>query len=128
MDVTVFETFPEGIEPYTFLQISRGTMAGNIVLSKIISDGIFKIRNGKAVSNNQETRDSSSTLHIYPSEAFIALVGGYKQLVGHGMRIGGQDFDITGATGGKNYNDGSIEHYRLTLDVADFSEYEDAGS
>lgn len=128
MDVTVFDAFPEGIEPYTFLQVSRGTMAGNIIVSKFETEGLFKIRNGKTVSNNQETRDSSSTLHIYPFESFIELVGGYKKLVGHGIRIGGDDFDIVGATGGKNYETGEIEHYRLTLDIADFTEYVDGGS
>ena len=34
------------------------------------------------------------------------------------------DYEIVGQTGGMNYETGEMEHYRLTLQVTDYSEFE----
>lgn len=120
---TVFDLFDE--VPYQFLEVSRGGVYGNRITAVHDATGVFKRRNGKLQSNNQELRQSASTLHIHPDEPFIAniTVDGKILFVGHGIRVGGVDYEIAGDTGGSNFDDGEIEHYTLTLRNADYSEY-----
>lgn len=114
----VFEAWPELIEPYTYLAISRGGVYGNVITQQIQANGIFKLRNEQVMVNNQELKQSASTLHIYPTESFAT-----QDMVGNGIRIRGQDYEIIGQT------DGMGEHFRLTLQNSDYSEYEyDYGS
>lgn len=128
MELSVFDAFPESIEAYTFLEIKRNTAAGDIIQSRTESEGIIKIRNGMTVANNQEMRETSTTLHIYPYEPFIDLVGGLKYLVGNGIQHNGADYEITGVPGGENYEIGEREHLRLTLGVVDYSDFVYNGS
>lgn len=117
---TVFDVFD--LTDYTFLEISRGSVAGNTITSQTAAEGVFKLRSGMVVASNQGTRQSASTLHIRPGESFIAANNG--NLVGHGIRCQGKDYAITGQPGGQNYQSGVLEHYRLALDASDFSDYE----
>lgn len=121
MDVTVFDV--SDLTPYTFLFIKRGTVAGDLIESSAQATGVFKHRTGMTVSSDQETRESSSTLHVRPTESFVVANDG--NLIGHGIRVEGRDYAITGQTGGKNYHTGTLEHYRLTLKASDFSDYEE---
>lgn len=106
------------LTPYTFLEIDRGTVIGDVIVDTIESEGVFKLRNGMNSSNDQETKNSNATLHVYPDEEFIST-----GLVGHGIRIGTIDYEIIGVTKGMNYDEG-VEHYRLTLQERDFSQME----
>lgn len=117
----VFDTFPEAVKTYTFLEISRGEVYGNRIVNETDAGGIFKFRDGMTMSDNQESRESQTTLKIRPDETFVTTVGG--KLVGHGIRYDGVDYEIIGSTGGDNYDDGEREHIRLTLQVTDFSDY-----
>ena len=117
---TVFDVFD--LSPYTFLEISRGTVAGDMITSQTQADGVFKLRTGFVSADNQETRQSDATLHIKPSESFLAINDG--NLVGHGIRVQGKDYEITGITGGDNYDNGIREHYRATLGATDYSDFE----
>ena len=80
--------------PYTFLTISRGGVYGNQILSSTEATGVFKLRSGMNTQNNQETRQSDATLHIRPTESFLTNVPANR------------------------------EHIRVTLQVADFSEFD----
>jgi len=113
----VFDVFT--LTPYTFLQVGRGGVYGNIILNTAQADGVFKLRNETVQVNNQESRQSSATLHVMPTESFISDIA-----VGQGIRCMGQDYEIIGQTGGMNYDTGEMEHYRLTLQVSDYSEFE----
>lgn len=118
----VFSVFTS--TPYTFLKVSRGGVYGNVIQSQTTAQGIFKLRDGMEATQTSENRQSTATLHIRPTEAFISDVG--NELVGHGIRKDGKDYEILGVTGGMNYHNGSMEHYTLTLDRTDYAEY--AGS
>lgn len=120
MDITVFDTFT--LSEYTFLEIERGTVAGDIIVSETIAEGVFKLRTGFISADNQETRQADATLHIRPSEGFIEANGG--NLVGHGVRVEDVDYEITGVTAGDNYETGEREHYRVTLNVTNYSDWE----
>lgn len=120
--MTVFEAFPEGIIDYVFLRIVRGGIKGNYVDERFNARGIFKEKRGLTRSDNVDNAQSSSRLHIYPTEAFIGSVGGLKRLTGHGVQVNGYDYSIVGFTVGKNYKNGQVEHITLTLDPADFGD------
>lgn len=120
---TVFDYFQESL--YEFLEISRGGVYGNRITAVHDASGVFKLRSNIVQSNNQELHQSSSTLHIHPDEPFIAdiTVDGKTHFVGHGIRIDGVDYEIVGGTAGRNYDNGELEHYTLTLQNADYSAY-----
>lgn len=122
---TVFDVF-ESV-PYQFLKIKRGTVSGNRITDTYDAEGVYKRRNDMTQVNNQELRQSAATLHIHPDEPFIAdvTVDGKILFVGNGVRVDGVDYDIVGDTGGENYDEGELEHYTLTLQNADFSDYEE---
>lgn len=122
MTDTVFDYFEE--TPYTFLEVSRGDVYGNTIKDTYDATGVFKLRSGMVQVNNQESRQSDSTLHIHPDESFIAAVtvDGKVELVGHGIRRNSVDYEIIGATEGFNFDENVLEHYRLTLQQSDFVE------
>lgn len=117
MDLTVFDVFQP--QAYTFLTVVRGTIAGNVITGTWEAYGIFKLRNEQVMVNNQELRQSAATLHVKPSESFIDSIA-----VGQGIRVEGQDYEIIGQTAGRNFDSGVLEHYRLTLQNADYSEFD----
>ena len=121
MDLSVFDAFPNGLTPYQFLNISRGDVYGNVITSVTNATGIFKLRNEQIQVNNQELRQSAATLHIRPTETFAN-----SNLVGNGIRVEGQDYEIIGQTGGNDYEHGDREHYTLSLQTTDFSDYEES--
>lgn len=116
----VFDVFD--LTPYVFLQISRGGVAGNVIEGEADATGVFKLRSQMVRGENAETKESSATLHIRPAETFLATND--NNLVGHGVRVGGKDYEIIGQTGGKNFHDGVMEHYTATLQESDFSDFE----
>lgn len=116
MDLTVFDVFQ--LSDYEFLELSEGTVRGNIIVNTYSAQGVFKLRNGMNMINNQELRQSTATLHVKPTESFIDSID-----VGQGIRCQGQDYRIVGQTGGDNYHNGVREHYTLTLQNTDFSNY-----
>jgi len=116
----VFQTFAN--TSYDFLTIVRGTVAGDTITSTTQAYGVFKLRTGMNSGENAETRQSDATLHIRPTEPFIAANSG--NLVGHGIRVEGKDYVIVGQTAGDNFDTGVREHIRVTLNAEDFSDYE----
>lgn len=88
---TVFDVFDTST--YTFLQIKRGGVAGNTIVSSTDATGIFKLRSQMVRGENAETKQSNATLHIRPTESFLGDVPA------------------------------SREHYTLTLQETDFSNY-----
>lgn len=118
MDLDVFQAFPELLREYQFLEVSRGGVYGNVITATHTSNGIFKLRNEQVMVNNQELKQSAATLHIRPDETFAS-----NDMVGQGIRVEGQDYEIIGQTGGDNYANGVREHYRLTLQNSDYSDF-----
>lgn len=120
MDSTVFDVFQ--VTPYEFLEISRGEVYGNTIVETFSATGVFKLRDGMTTNNNQEAYQSTATLHIRPSEPFVTSLN--SVLVGHGIRYDGIEYDIIGATGGRNFDNNELEHYTLTLQVSEFQQDE----
>lgn len=115
----VFDVFKT--TDYVFLQIERGTVAGDMIVAQTAANGVFKLRTGMNNDGRQETRESDATLHIRPSESFITANDG--NLNGHGIRVEGKDYEVLGTTGGDNFDSGVREHYRVTLKATDFSDF-----
>lgn len=113
---TVFDVFVE--VPYQFLEVVEGTVVGNRITATHDAFGVFKLRNDMVQVNNQELRQSAATLHVHPDESFIDALA-----VGQGIRVEGQDYRIIGQTAGKNFDNGELEHYTLTLQSTDYSDY-----
>lgn len=112
----VFQAFTNST--YTYLTISRGGARGNTITASQDAQGVFKLRNGMVMVNNQESRQSDATLHVRPDETFAT-----NDMVGNGIRKDGLDYEIIAQTAGENFDNGVLEHYRLTLQRTDFSEY-----
>lgn len=113
---TIFDTFD--LTPYTFLEIDRGGVTGNTIADETLAEGVFKLRANLVRGENAETKSSNATLHIKPDEPF--LEANDNNLVGHGVRVNEQTYEIVGQTGGQNYHDGVLEHYTVTLQESAF--------
>lgn len=121
MDLTVFDLFPDGLRTYQYLNISRGGVYGNVITSTTDATGLFKLRNEMVMVNNQELKQSAATLHIRPDESFAN-----SNMVGNGIRVESQDYEIIGQTGGDDYHFGDREHYTLYLQTTSFADYEES--
>lgn len=117
--MNVFDLFDE--VTYQYLVISRGGVYGNVINETHDAVGVADIDGGMVTSNNQETHQSDSLLYIHPDEAFMP--SNPKNLVGNGIRIDTNDYEIIGFGVGKNQDEGEIEHYELTLQAADYSKF-----
>lgn len=113
---TVFDVFRE--TKYDYLEIKQSAIAGDIIVGERALRGIFKDRAGEVQNGNMESVNSTSTLHIHPSDFPDADC---SSLIGNGIRHHGIEYAITGATAGMNYETGGLEHYRLTLQKAKFT-------
>jgi hypothetical protein len=116
MDDTVFDVFQT--TPYTFLQVKRGTVVGDVVESAWEATGVFKLRTGFVKGDTPENPISTATLHVRPSEDFLEPNNG--NLIGHGVQHDGQVYEVIGQTNGVNYHSGVTEHITLTLQIAEF--------
>lgn len=112
MDVfTLFTT-----DNYTFLQLDSGS-GGNKIVKETLANGVVKLRDGMVQVDNVETKDSDASVHIRPSESFLADVG--SQLVGHGMRISKNgetdDYRIIRQVEGFDFDNGTLDFIRVDL-------------
>lgn len=111
----VFDLFAN--DQYTFLQLESRT-GGNKILAEYAAEGIVKLRDGMVQNDNMETRESSSTIHIKPTEAFVADLG--ANLVGHGIRITKGSYEVAtyriiGQQEGFDFDNGRLEFYKVTI-------------
>lgn len=81
------------LSEYTFLQISRDGVSGNRIVGTYNAQGIFKLRSGFIRGENSENVEQGATLHIRPTESFVEA------------------------------HTPNREHYTLTLNPTDFSDY-----
>lgn len=119
MDVEVFDLFD--LTTYTFRQLKRGGIRGNTIVQSTEATGVFKLRSQMVRNPNSETKESNATLHIRSKESFLSALDG--NLVGHGVTIGGKDYEVVGQTGGKNFHNGVMEHYTATLQETSFADF-----
>jgi len=102
---------------YTFLQLDS-TIGGNTIVNEYSAEGIVKLRDGMVQVDNMEAYNSTSTIHIKPSEPFVAVVQG--NMVGHGIRAidyAGEpvEYRIDGQVEGMDFDTGKLEFYKVTL-------------
>ena len=102
---------------YDFLQLANKS-GGNVIVSEYPAHGIVKLRDGMLQADNMEERQATSTVHVRPSEAFIAPLGG--NLVGHGIRVTKGDYNeavyrIVSQVEGYDFDAGEVEFYLVTL-------------
>ena len=76
--VTVFDVFDTS--PYTYLDISRGGITGNTIVSQVTAEGIFKQRTGMVRGQNGENVEQGATLHIKPTESFVVTPSNREHL------------------------------------------------
>lgn len=112
---TVFTVFKE--TDYDYVILSRGNVFGNTVVRTEPHKGVFKLRKGYTRDgNNAETFGADMpTLHVHPED-----FAENDPIVGNGIIVNGVTYDITGMTAGTNFNNGTTEHYTLTLKEASY--------
>jgi hypothetical protein len=113
--MTVFDVFRE--TDYTYLKIERGKILGNVIVEEIPLKGIFKRRETQETMENMELYQSSATIHAHPED-----FNNFDELVGNGIRVCGQTYEIMSMTVGTNFDTGDTEHITLTLQRAEFSD------
>lgn len=110
----IFDLFT--LTSYTFLQLDNG-MGGNKVVSETETIGIVKLRDGMVQTDNMETREATSTIHVKPDEPFLAALDG--NLVGHGVRCEKNSTDavyrIESQVEGFDFDTGTLEFIKVTL-------------
>lgn len=82
------------LSAYTFLELSRSGIKGNTIVNSTAAEGIFKLRGGFLRAQNSENTEQGATLHIRPTESFVEA------------------------------HTPNREHYTLTLNPTDFSDFE----
>lgn len=102
---------------YDFLQLDSKT-GGNKIMQEWEADGIVKLRDGMLQTDNMEQREATVTVHIKPSEPFIATLGG--NLVGHGIRLAKDNYEsavyrIESQVEGYDFDLGQLQFYKVTL-------------
>jgi hypothetical protein len=102
---------------YTFLQLESG-IGGNKVIAEYTTDGIVKLRDGMQHTDGMDERQTTSTVHIRPTEAFVGTLG--ANLVGHGIRVTKDDYNaatyrIESQVEGYDFDTGEVAFYKVTL-------------
>lgn len=69
---SVFDVF-DTID-YSYLEIDRGSAAGNEIVAIHPANGIFKLRTGVTRAQSSETYQDGATLHMRPTEEFLSNV------------------------------------------------------
>lgn len=113
--MTVFDVFRE--TDYTYLKIKRGQIHGNVIVEEVPLKGIFKRRENQESFNNIELYQSNATIHAHPED-----FNNFEELIGNGVRVCGQTYEITNFTVGTNFDTGETEHITLTLQRASFTD------
>lgn len=119
----VFDMFPD--EPFEYLEVNRGEVFGNRITTRKDMRGIVKIRKGMTRDiRNIETSGGSkesdrSTVHVRPTDFPNQNT---ESLIGNGIHYDGVDYEIVGATEGRDFNSGKIDHLTLTLREADYAD------
>lgn len=111
--------------PYVFLTIAQSRIKGDTIVAERELMGVFKDKSGSVQSGNMESIESTAALHVHP-EDFAGWSTG--RFIGQGVRVNGVEYAISGATAGMNYETGELEHYRLTLQKANFIKEGDSES
>lgn len=109
----VFDVFEE--QPYTFLRVTKGTVRGNTIDEETGRMGVFKLRSGVTSTGGIQTTSSTASLHVRPEDYDTD-----ETFVGHGIRHDGIDYQITGVTGGRNFETNELEHWTLALERGDY--------
>jgi hypothetical protein len=101
---------------YTFLKLDSRA-GGNTVTAEYSANGVVKLRDGMLQADNVEAHDSASTVHVRPSEPFLADID--NNMVGHGIRVtkDGKEtvYRVIGQTEGYDFDRGQLEFYRVTV-------------
>jgi hypothetical protein len=104
---------------YTFLEISQQA-EGNTIADEYEAEGIFKLRDGLGQTDAMENySNGDATLHIKPDEDFLVI----GELTGHGVRVDGIEYRIKIVTEGRDYDNGRLMFYRLTLKREDTAQW-----
>lgn len=111
----IFDLF--ATSEYTFLRLDSKS-GGNQIIEEFEATGIVKLRDGMVQADNVEAFESTSSIHIRPTEAFVAALGG--NLVGHGVRVAKDshtvaEYRIVGQVEGYDFDSGQLEFYKVTL-------------
>lgn len=65
----VFDLFD--VSAYTYLELDRNQVTGNVIKAMYDGDGVFKLRSGLLRGQNSEIGEQGATLHIKPTEPFV---------------------------------------------------------
>lgn len=101
----------------TYIDLARARVYGDLIKESKTIRGIFKVRSGMTTTNGAEASSSSATVHVHPED-----FDGINDIVGNGIVYNGADYEITGITEGRNFDNNQVEHYTLTLERANVAE------
>lgn len=118
------------LENYTFV-IAKKELVGNVEQTSYQGKGLFRLKDGLVVNNNAETINSNATLHIKPTEEFMAVLNGnlIGNIIERNNKLGGKEsYRIVGQSVGEDYDFGELFKFRVTLQREDLTEWESSQS
>lgn len=112
---TVFTVFRE--IDFQYITLSRGNVFGNTIKGTKTLRGVFKKRKGYTRDgNNMETLGADMpTIHAHPED-----FSDNDPIVGNGIIVCGGQYEITGISYGTNFDNGKVEHIKMTLKEANY--------
>lgn len=121
---TVFDLFKQ--TDYAYVILNRGTVFGNLPKTNEVDQcivknlkGVFKLRKGMTISgNNMEAFGGDiPTLHAHPED-----FDPKDPIVGNGVVVNGVQYEVMGITYGTNFDNGEVEHIRMSLKEVDYAD------
>lgn len=121
--MTVFEAFPEAMTSWNWLAIKRGTEVGTIV-TELSPVNVIETEADKAtLYNTPKANGIVADLMVYIRPEDMPEIIPAKLMANYALKSDVMEhYDIINVGVGKNQDDGKIEHYELSLQLADMEQ------
>lgn len=112
---SVFRHFTHGLEEITFLPVEGTTIKGERTVKAIV-----KAKMGLKRASQLRRTSSDLTIHCFP-EDFDDIVN-IQDVLHSAIRWKGRNYSLDGATLGKNYDTGEVEHITFNCSLAIYTD------
>lgn len=112
---SVFQHFLGGLEDITFLPVEGTAVSGERTIKAIV-----KAKMGLKRASQLRRTSSDLTVHCFPED--FDDVTNIQDVIGSAIRWKGRNYSLDGATVGKNYETGEIEHITFNCSLAIYTD------
>lgn len=112
---SVFQHFPHGLEEIDFLPVEGTAVNGQRKVKAIV-----KAKMGLKRASQLRRTASDLTVHCFPEDFSDVL--NIQDVIGSAIRWKGRNYSLDGATIGKNYATGEVEHITFNCSLAIYTD------